>query len=117
MTYGYIGSMKTKPGHREDVVGILLEGVDWLRDAGCELYLVGRSDTDPDVIWVSEVWRSKAHHDASLQMPKAKAAIGKAVPLLTGQFTSQEVTVAGGLGVAAHAPRGLAERNDRHDNS
>lgn len=99
MAYGYIGSMKTKSGHRDDVVSILLGGVDGLRAAGCELYIVSLSDTDDDTIWVSEVWQSKEHHDASLQLRAAKAAISKAMPMLTGEFTSQELTVVGGLGL------------------
>jgi hypothetical protein len=45
------------------------------------------------------VWQRKEQHDASLQAPAAKAAISKAMPMLTGEFTSQEVTVVGGLGV------------------
>lgn len=34
MAYGYIGSMKTIPGHRDDVVSILLSDVDSLKEAG-----------------------------------------------------------------------------------
>lgn len=99
MAYGYLASMKAKPGHRDDVVSILLSGVDGLREAGCHLYVVSRAQADDDTIWVSEVWESKQHHDASLQLPEAKAAIGQAMPMLTGEFTGQELTVAGGLGV------------------
>jgi quinol monooxygenase YgiN len=99
MAYGYFGSMKTTPGHRDEVIGILLDGVDHLRAAGCTLYAVGVSDADPDEILVNEIWHSKQHHDASLQLPETKAAIGKAMPMLTGEFSSREMTVLGGLGV------------------
>ncbi|MFG3302041.1 putative quinol monooxygenase [Micromonospora chersina] len=99
MTYGYLGSMRTRPGCRDDVVAILLSGVEGLREAGCELYVVGVSDQDDVTIWVSEVWQSKQHHDASLRLPETRAAIGRAMPMLTGEFTSQEVTVVGGLGL------------------
>jgi quinol monooxygenase YgiN len=99
VAYGYLGSMKTKSGHRDDVVSILLGGVESLRSAGCDLYIVSVSDADDDTIWVTEVWQSKEHHDASLQLPEAKAAISKAMPMLTGEFTSQEMTVVGGLGL------------------
>ena len=99
MPYGYIGSMKTTPGHRDDVVAILLSAAGGLREAGCDLYVVSVSNTDDVTIWVSEVWRSKEQHDASLRLPETKAAIGKAMPMLTGEFTSQELTVVGGLGV------------------
>ncbi|MFE9954580.1 putative quinol monooxygenase [Micromonospora sp. NPDC005299] len=99
MPYGYLGSMKTRPGCRDDVVAILLSGVDGLREVGCELYVVGVSDQDDVTIWVTEVWQSKEHHDASLRLPETRAAIGRAMPMLTGEFTSQELTVVGGLGV------------------
>jgi quinol monooxygenase YgiN len=91
--------MKAKPGHRDEVVSILLGGVDGLRQLGCELYVVSVSDGDDVTIWVSEVWHSKHDHDASLQLPETRAAIAEAMPMLTGEFTGHELTVAGGLGV------------------
>ncbi|MEV4812806.1 putative quinol monooxygenase [Micromonospora avicenniae] len=99
MAYGYFNSMRTSPGHRDEVVAILLEGADGLRAAGCRLYAVGVAEDDPDLIRVSELWDSKEHHDRSLQLPEAKAAIARAMPLLTGEFAGQEMTVVGGLGV------------------
>lgn len=99
MTYGYITTMKTQPGSRDEVVSILLSGVDGLREAGCHLYVVSVSDDDDVTIWVTEVWKSKGHHDASLELPEAKAAISKAMPMLTGEFTRQELSVVGGLGL------------------
>ena len=97
MSYGYLATMRTKAGHRDDVVQILLSGLDGLRQAGCRLYVVGVSETDPELIWVNEAWESKAHHDASLRLPETRAAIARAMPMLTGEFTGQELTVAGGL--------------------
>lgn len=99
MAYGYIGSMKVKPGHRDDVVAMLVSGTDRLREVGCVTYIVSVSATDLDTIWVSEVWRTKEHHEASLQLPEVRAAIGKAMPMLTGEFTRQELSVVGGLGL------------------
>lgn len=97
MAYGYLATMRTTPGNRDKVVQIMLDGVSGLREAGCQVYAVSVSDTDPDLIWVSEVWQSKEHHDASLRLPAAQAAIAEARPMLTGEFTGQELTVAGGL--------------------
>lgn len=97
MTYGYLATMRTKAGHRDDVVQILLSGVAGLRAAGCRFYVVGVSPDDPELIWVNEVWESKEHHDASLRLPETKAAIARAMPMLTGEFTGQELTIAGGL--------------------
>jgi quinol monooxygenase YgiN len=92
--------MRTRSGHRDEVTAILLSGVDGLRAVGCRLYVVAVPADDPDLILVNEVWDSKQAHDASLQLPETRAAIGRAMPMLTGEFTSQEVTVVGGLGVA-----------------
>ena len=97
MTYGYLATMRTQPDHRDDVVKILVSGADGLRAAGCRQYVVGVSAADPDMIWVSEVWESKEHHDASLLLPETRAAISLARPMLTGEFTGQELTVVGGL--------------------
>ncbi|MET8802805.1 putative quinol monooxygenase [Streptomyces sp. NPDC004546] len=99
MTYGCIASMKTTPGSRDEVVAILLGAAEGLRAAGCHAYIVGLADEDDVTIRVTEVWRSKEHHDAALQLPEARAAIAKAMPLLTGDFIKQELAVAGGLGL------------------
>lgn len=100
MRYGYLGTMRTRPGGRDEVVRILLSGQDGLRAAGCELYVVGTSETDPDLVWVQEVWRSAEHHKASLELPATRAAIAEAMPLLTGEFHAQEIDVVGGLGLS-----------------
>lgn len=97
--YGYLGTMKARPGSRDAVVDILLSGTEGLRAAGCALYVVLVSEAEPDTIWVNEVWHSKEHHDASLQQPETRAAIAAAMPMLTGEFTGKELAVAGGLGV------------------
>ncbi|GAB2571232.1 antibiotic biosynthesis monooxygenase [Paractinoplanes abujensis] len=99
MLYGYQGSMKTRPGHRDEVATILTSGADGLKAAGCHLYVVGLDATDDVTIWVTEAWDSKEAHDASLLLPETRAFIARAMPLLTGEFTSRETRIAGGLGV------------------
>ncbi|MET8955689.1 putative quinol monooxygenase [Streptomyces sp. NPDC004393] len=96
MTYGCIASMKTQPGSRDEVVSILLSAADGLREAGCHLYLVGPSHDDDVTIWVTEVWQTKEHHDASQELPEA---VSEAMPMLKGGFTKQELSVEGGLGL------------------
>ncbi|TDV57149.1 putative quinol monooxygenase [Actinophytocola oryzae] len=91
--------MRVKPGHRDEVVATLVGGADALRVVGCDLYVVGTSDTDEDLVWVNEVWVSKEAHDASLRLPEVRASITRTMPLLTGEFTSQELDIVGGLGV------------------
>lgn len=97
--YGYLGSMRTRPGHRDDVVAILLKSSGGLKAAGCELYVVGVTEEDPDRIWVTEIWLSKEHHDDSLELAETKEAIAAAMPMLTGEFNGQELRMVGGLGM------------------
>ena len=101
MRYGYFGTMRVKPGHRDEVVATLVGGADGLKAAGCDLYVVGTSDTDKDLVWVTEVWVSKEAHDNSLQLPEVTASITRTMPLLTGELTSQEIDIVGGLGIPA----------------
>jgi len=97
--YGYIGSMMAKPGKRDEVIAIMLEGVDGLRSVGCLQYTVGASSADEVTIWTCEVWGTKEQHDASLQLAETKEAISRAMPLIAGDFTRFETEVRGGLGL------------------
>jgi quinol monooxygenase YgiN len=99
VSYGYTGTMHTRPGRRDEVVALLTRDVEMLRSVGCRVYAVAVNDDDPDLIWVYEIWDSKGHHDDSLQLPSVKKAIDEALPMLTGEFTGTELTVVGGLGV------------------
>jgi quinol monooxygenase YgiN len=103
--YGYIGSMRTRPGKRAEVIDLLLASLDALPAAGCLSYVVSTCATDDDRIWVTEVWESAEHHAASLQLPETRAAIARVMPLLTGEFTRQETGVVGGLGLRAAVER------------
>jgi len=99
MTYGYIGSMKAKPGKRDEVMAVMLAGVEGLRSAGCLQYTVGASAVDDVTVWTCEVWGTKEQHDASLQLPAVREAIAAAMPLIAGDFTRVETDVHGGLGL------------------
>lgn len=100
MAYGYISTMRVKPGFTDQVLAIVLSGVHSLRDLGCEQFVVGVDPGDDSLIVVTEIWRDKEAHDASLRFPSAQAAIVQAMPMLTGEFTRQEVTIRGGLGIS-----------------
>lgn len=99
MAYGYIGSMKAKPGKRDEVVAILTAGIDNAKKAGCTLSVIAAAENDADTIWVTEVWESKEKHQASLELPETAEAIAKTGELLSGEFTTHELSVAGGVGV------------------
>ena len=99
MTHSYVGTMRTLPGRRSEVVEILLRDVAALAAVGCRSYVVSLVDDDEDLIAVSEVWESAADHAASLDLPSVRSAIAEAMPMLTGEFTGVAGEVVGGLGV------------------
>ena len=80
--HGIIGQMRARPGERDALAAILLAGT---RDMpGCLSYIIAEDAVDPDALWITEVWQSAEHHEASLQLPSVQAAIAKGRPLIAG---------------------------------
>jgi quinol monooxygenase YgiN len=101
--YGLIGRMTTVPGQRDAFIQVLLEGVQGM--PGCLSYIVARDTSDEDALWITEVWDSKASHEASLKLPAVQAAIARGKPLIAS-FGERFVTApVGGHGLAAPRPR------------
>lgn len=98
--FGMYGKVLAKPGQRDALVRHLLEAARLLKPVkSCELYIINTSLTEPDAIWVTEVWRSEADHDASLKMDSVKALIAKARPLIAGGDPPIRLTPVGGKGL------------------
>lgn len=96
--YGLIGKMKVVPGQRDTLIAILLEGLQNM--PGCLSYIVAHDPLDPDAIWITEAWDSKANHAASLQLASVKAAIAKGRPMIAGFGERFETAPVGGQGLA-----------------
>ncbi len=95
--YGLIGKMIAKPGQRDALIAILLEGTGEM--PGCRSYIVAADPADPNAIWITEVWDSEADHNGSLQLPAVQEAISRARPLIEG-FGERFVTApVGGVGI------------------
>jgi hypothetical protein len=45
--YDYLGTMRVKPRHRDEVVALLLRGLGSFGPAGCQQYVVGVSTPIP----------------------------------------------------------------------
>lgn len=93
--YGLIGQLKAMAGKRSELLGYLTEGSVGM--PGNRLYLVAEDVSDPDSLWVTEIWDSKEAHSASLKLPSVQAAIAKARPILAGFGTSAEIRPVSGL--------------------
>jgi quinol monooxygenase YgiN len=101
--YGLIGKVITAPGQREAFIGILLEGIGGM--PGCLSYIVSKDQGDENAIWITEVWDTKASHQASLALPAVKAAIAKGRPMIVAFGDRVETTPVGGQGLPAAGPR------------
>ncbi len=83
--FGLYGKIIAQAGQRDALVLVLLEAAAALEHVpGCELYIVNTSPTEPDVVWVTEVWNSQADHQASLTRDEVKALIQRGRPLIAG---------------------------------
>lgn len=97
--YGLFGHFQAQPGKRDALAAILQEAAALLgRDPACWHYVVGLSD-DPDRVWVWELWRDEAAHDASLGPADVRALIQQAMPLIAVMGEQTHLTVLGGQGV------------------
>jgi len=94
--YGFLAKFTAHPGKRDDLVELLLHAAESAqRDSGCLHYLISTSE-EPNAIWVTEVWTTKAAHDASLEAEDTKALIGQALPLIAAISDQTELRVVGG---------------------
>lgn len=99
--YGLIGKMKTKPGQRDELAKILLEGQQDM--PGCYSYIVANDPTDPDALWVTEVWQDQTSHENSLTLPAVREAIARGRPLIAGFGERFETEPIGGHGLVANS--------------
>jgi quinol monooxygenase YgiN len=99
-SFGMQVRFTTQPGRGDVLAALLLEVAAGLSDvAECVLYAVSRDPDDHDVLWVSEVWTDQDAHTASLQDPRARATIERALPLLAGPPEALHLLPLGGKGL------------------
>jgi quinol monooxygenase YgiN len=100
--YGLIGRMDAVDGRRDELIAILLAGVAGM--PGCLSYIVATDPAEPNAIWITEAWDSKASHDASLGLPAVKEAIARGRPLIAAFGKGTVTTPVGGHGLTAGKP-------------
>ncbi|HEX8856867.1 MAG TPA: putative quinol monooxygenase [Thermoleophilaceae bacterium] len=98
--FGLIGQFLAQPGKGDALAAILLEAARGLEsNPDCELYAIHRSPDEPDSVWVTEVWKSREAHGASLEDPGAKELIQQARPIIAGIGERRELQPLGGKGI------------------
>jgi quinol monooxygenase YgiN len=92
------GKATARAGRAQELADLLLAAADELEgDPGCELYLINRQASAPDVIWVTELWRSQAHLDASLERIRGSEGVAAAMELVE-DWEMVELELLGGKG-------------------
>ena len=94
--YGLIGRIRAVGGKRDDLAAILAAMGDM---PGCVSYVVALEDSDPQALWVTEVWESAEAHAASLNVPAVQAAIERGRPLIASFDQRIETQPIGGIGL------------------
>lgn len=95
------GTSVARPGKGAELAERLLAAAAELQsDPGCELYLVNRQRDAPDTIWITELWRSQADLDASIEKIRDSPEVA-AVKELVQSWEMVELDLLGGKGAAA----------------
>jgi beta-lactamase class A len=95
--FGMIGKMNSTPGKRDELIALLMEGINDM--PGCLSYVVAKDPADENGIWITEVWDTKESHAASLQLPQVKKTIAAARPIIAGFSNSVTTVPVGGFGL------------------
>jgi quinol monooxygenase YgiN len=71
--YGLIVKLTSPPGRRAELI-TLMGGDDSHTIPGCLSFIVAEDAADENVLWITEVWATRAAHEASLQAPPIKSS-------------------------------------------
>jgi quinol monooxygenase YgiN len=95
--WGMIAKITVLPGKREEMMGVLKTSAANM--PGCLSYVVAKDASDENVMWVTEVWNSRASHDASLSLPAVKEAIPRGKALVANFERVAETIPVWGVGL------------------
>jgi quinol monooxygenase YgiN/mannose-6-phosphate isomerase-like protein (cupin superfamily) len=104
---GRYAKVTAKPDAGDALAAVMLRVAETLADApGCELYIINRSVSDADTIWVTEMWRSLDDLDAALQLERSRALMPEVMELVDGAVERIDLEPLGGVGYVAPAQSG-----------
>jgi len=99
VNYGFSATMTAKPGRGDDLIALLLSGLDAGNPATsehCLVYLVSRSASHPDVAHVIEGWTTEEDHHRVFASDEAQAIVAQFAELLEGDSVHGDLTPVGG---------------------
>ncbi|WP_222025504.1 putative quinol monooxygenase [Rhizobium laguerreae] len=94
IAHGFHARMKAKPGQGDALVALLFEAPAF-EHSDCKVFLIGRSNSDPDVVFVTEGWVSEAAHTRFTATEEATSYTARFGPLVEEWTSSDEIPVGG----------------------
>jgi quinol monooxygenase YgiN len=97
--YGFQCTMVAKPGMGDQLVELLLSGLDTGNPGAtdhCVVYLVCRSASNPDLAHVTEGWTTEKDHHRIFAEPAAQAIVAQFGDLLAEEPTYTDYTPVNG---------------------
>ncbi|KRE59320.1 putative quinol monooxygenase [Paenibacillus sp. Soil750] len=83
--FSMVAKLTAKTGEGETLARLLLEaGTSAQAIQACEAYVIHISDSEPDTLWVTEIWTSAEAHAEALTQAETRAAITQAMPYIAG---------------------------------
>lgn len=100
--FSLFGKFMVREGERDTMVNILLEAAESMKNLDdCEIYLVNISESEPNSVYVYEVWSNENAHQASLTLEATQTLIRQAKPIITGMDRISILKTKGGKGISS----------------
>jgi quinol monooxygenase YgiN len=99
VTYGFSATMTAQPGRGDELMKLVLSGLDAGNPASSELclvYLVSRSASDPDVIHLIEGWTNEEDHHRLFAGEAAQKLVARFADVLGADSVYGDLIPAGG---------------------
>ena len=95
VTHGFHATMTARPGQGDALIALLLRAPAFgIPD--CPVFLIGRSASEPDKIFVTEGWTSQAAHARFFSSEAAQGYVAELIPLVAGEAVYLDEVVVGG---------------------
>jgi quinol monooxygenase YgiN len=100
--FSLFGKFIIQEGERDTMVDLLLEAADSMKNLDeCEIYLVNISESEPNAVYVYEVWSNENAHQASLTLETTQTLIRRAKPIIAGMERVSILEAMGGKGISS----------------
>jgi quinol monooxygenase YgiN len=95
VSHGFHATITAQPGKGDALVELLL-GATALQNEDCVVFLVGRSKSNPDTIFVTEGWVSQEVHARFFASDLTKAYVAQIAQMVVGESQYVDEVPVGG---------------------